>query len=496
MSYQRLPKLETENSEATTSTKTTTGPGAYGNMKLNPTVYDIHPGTGDLDELLRMIFCDDDVKVQQDLIANFDENNLDYATELGANLGQFEFHFKGNFKKFPTYNNHNPDFYGNIAPQYREHKAWLDRIRESLISGMLMESFRTGDTTKIDRLRELMEAMGKKKEFAMLISFSMDLTLYGFLLGNKTAGENAIKWYSTHAAKDPALAKPDDSSDQRYGKDFNSSVDSELEDGDPNKTNVIQEVDKFFNLGIRDKAYDYDMLHVPGYTKRMNFGVEEGFDDPKEQKKSAIHFKRDGKDVYMFINMLNRVKWAAELYHEGKAPFIMVSGADVWPKGTDYTEAELMRDWLTGKLKSDKHGIKDPISVNKILVDGYARHSTTNLRNAYRYMEQYGMTNALIVTDPKIFGQAEYFAGTVRSNRNQPVPFSGAHSTWIETVANNFGMTKDDARLISNNTLVRKKNHLIEFTPFVNLPNAEENTALRKAMINFASDDFFDYADY
>jgi hypothetical protein len=88
-----------------------------------------------------------------------------------------------------------------------------------------------------------------------------------------------------------------------------------------------------------------------------------------------------------------RVAVAANRYHEGKAPFVLVSGGFVHPNQTPYCEAlemkrALMRDYA--------------VPENAILIDPHARHTTTNLRNAARILYRYGFPferKGLITTD-------------------------------------------------------------------------------------------------
>jgi hypothetical protein len=75
-----------------------------------------------------------------------------------------------------------------------------------------------------------------------------------------------------------------------------------------------------------------------------------------------------------------RVEQAVMLYRTGRAPFILVSGGAVHPMLTPFFEAiemrrELMEAW--------------EIPANAILVDPYARHTTTNIRNAVREIIRY-----------------------------------------------------------------------------------------------------------
>lgn len=86
------------------------------------------------------------------------------------------------------------------------------------------------------------------------------------------------------------------------------------------------------------------------------------------------------------------VHLAAARYHAGLAPFIIVSGASVHPRGTTRVEAVELR-----KALIERYGIP----ANAIVLDPYARHTTTNLRNASRLLIAMGAPAAkpaLIVT--------------------------------------------------------------------------------------------------
>jgi len=66
----------------------------------------------------------------------------------------------------------------------------------------------------------------------------------------------------------------------------------------------------------------------------------------------------------------------------GLAPFIITSGGHVHPDRTTYCEALQMKRYLM-----ETHGIAE----DHILIDPYARHTTTNLRNVSRLALRYGM---------------------------------------------------------------------------------------------------------
>ena len=94
-----------------------------------------------------------------------------------------------------------------------------------------------------------------------------------------------------------------------------------------------------------------------------------------------------------------RIRMAAKRWREGLAPFIIVSGGAVHPNRTPYTEAiEMKRALLT------RYGI--PASA--VVVDPYARHTTTNLRNASRLLFRMGAPLDKPVVIMKLDGGPEY----------------------------------------------------------------------------------------
>ncbi len=78
----------------------------------------------------------------------------------------------------------------------------------------------------------------------------------------------------------------------------------------------------------------------------------------------------------------DRCDFAFERWKAGLAPFLLLSGGHVHPDGTPYSEAIEMKNYLMSKK-----GMPE----NAILVDPYARHTTTNVRNAAREALRYGV---------------------------------------------------------------------------------------------------------
>lgn len=77
-----------------------------------------------------------------------------------------------------------------------------------------------------------------------------------------------------------------------------------------------------------------------------------------------------------------RADQAAQLFLEGKAPLIILSGGHVHPMQTPYNEAIEMKKHVMEKFK---------IPEKSILIEPHARHTTTNFRNAARLAFRYGI---------------------------------------------------------------------------------------------------------
>ncbi|WP_316814371.1 YdcF family protein [Pedobacter heparinus] len=89
-----------------------------------------------------------------------------------------------------------------------------------------------------------------------------------------------------------------------------------------------------------------------------------------------------------------RSKMAAERFKKGLAPFIIVSGGHVYPAKTPYCEAIEMKKYMVEELG---------LPADAIIIEPYARHTTTNVRNASRIVYRFNMPQdkpVLVVTDP------------------------------------------------------------------------------------------------
>jgi hypothetical protein len=103
-----------------------------------------------------------------------------------------------------------------------------------------------------------------------------------------------------------------------------------------------------------------------------------------------------------------RVALAAEAYHAGKAPLILLSGGYVHPVQTRFAEAIEMKKVLL---------VEYHVPEAAVLVDPHARHTTTNMRNAAREIYRYHVPMnkpALVVSDA---AQTGYIAGQPFADR-------------------------------------------------------------------------------
>jgi hypothetical protein len=103
-----------------------------------------------------------------------------------------------------------------------------------------------------------------------------------------------------------------------------------------------------------------------------------------------------------------RVALAAQAYHAGQAPLILLSGGYVHPAHTRFAEAIEMKKVLLAEYH---------VPEAAVLVDPHARHTTTNMRNAAREVYRYHIPMnkpALVVSDA---AQTGYIAGQTFANR-------------------------------------------------------------------------------
>lgn len=76
-----------------------------------------------------------------------------------------------------------------------------------------------------------------------------------------------------------------------------------------------------------------------------------------------------------------RLNIAVQLFYEGQAPYIVVSGGAVHPAHTPYTEAYNLRQWLVEELG---------FPSERVVMEPHSRHTTTNYRNTARELDVLG----------------------------------------------------------------------------------------------------------
>lgn len=103
-------------------------------------------------------------------------------------------------------------------------------------------------------------------------------------------------------------------------------------------------------------------------------------------------------------------RMAAERYRRGLAPLIVVTGGSVHPRRTRFVEAVEIRRALV-----ERYGV----SAAAVVIEPYARHTTTNLRNVTRRLSSLGVPldrDTLIVTN---VDQSRYIESAEFTARNQ-----------------------------------------------------------------------------
>jgi len=123
--------------------------------------------------------------------------------------------------------------------------------------------------------------------------------------------------------------------------------------------------------------FAYRLLIVPGYT-------------PLNQKQATEVLHPVAR---------RRLELALAAHRAGDAPFLLVTGANVYPRGTPYVEAVQMKRALCAM----------GLDEDRVVVEPRARHTTTNLRNAGRIMRAHGIARALVVTVGGGIGGTDFF---------------------------------------------------------------------------------------
>lgn len=103
------------------------------------------------------------------------------------------------------------------------------------------------------------------------------------------------------------------------------------------------------------------------------------------------------------------LRLAANRFAQGDIPFIIITGGRAHPRATRFAEAEEMRRALIARYG---------VPADAIVIEPYARHTTTNLRNATRLLIAMGAPldhDALIVCNPQQSAMIESVQFTKRN---------------------------------------------------------------------------------
>ncbi|WP_143306320.1 YdcF family protein [Chitinophaga vietnamensis] len=133
-------------------------------------------------------------------------------------------------------------------------------------------------------------------------------------------------------------------------------------------------------LNRHDEAARYEPLSVTNkdaYTKIKSI-------DWTQQRYSAILILGAGPGNGDNISDAGkqRCAYGVARYRKGEAPFIIVSGGHVHPFGTPFSEGVEMKKYLVNVLH---------VPADAVIVEPYARHTTTNIRNAVRIAFRSGL---------------------------------------------------------------------------------------------------------
>ncbi|MBT2186553.1 YdcF family protein [Sphingobium nicotianae] len=159
-----------------------------------------------------------------------------------------------------------------------------------------------------------------------------------------------------------------------------------------------------------DPSVEFALALLHGSERTDAIGYEPlagGFNAPAMKRARSLDWKRFRYSAMIITGVGPEVegmslspfgkyhlRLAAQRFAAGDVPFLIVTGGRAHPRATRFTEAEEMRRALI-----ERYGVP----ADAIVVEPYARHTTTNLRNATRLLVAMGAPlemDALIVCNP------------------------------------------------------------------------------------------------
>lgn len=240
-------------------------------------------------------------------------------------------------------------------------------------------------------------------------------------------------------ARYPAIDGPDAAADSaRFKSDVAAALAPNPVDGYDSEASPDPSIDMALNLLDAAGRLDAIAFEPIGANNRQAVARSRTLDWTRYRFTAIIVPGVGPDDVSTPLSARGKlnVRLAAQMYDDDVAPFIIVSGGAVHPRGTHFVEAVEMRRTLM-----ERYGIP----ADAILIEPYARHTTTNLRNAARLLSALGAPfdrDALIVSNAEqsIYIESDDFhQRNLRELGYQPGAIGGRLSavalTWRPSIA-------------------------------------------------------------
>jgi hypothetical protein len=208
----------------------------------------------------------------------------------------------------------------------------------------------------------------------------------------------------------PAIDGPDDPDGRRSAEAVwlgRATEDDPTVSLDPSLALAIALLD----VNNRDNAVALDQLEAETNAKTLRRAKSVDWSRCPFTALIVVGFGPEDGATALSARSQVRIRIAAKRFAAGEAPFIIVSGGAVSPRGTKTVEAMEMRRALMERFG---------IPAEAILIDPFARHTTTNLRNAARLLARLGAPSAreaLIVTDTEHQAAIESVEFAARNQR-------------------------------------------------------------------------------
>lgn len=264
------------------------------------------------------------------------------------------------------------------ADCYYQAFKWIDGEIATLASSI--------SSAKIPALRsEILETLKKSNAYNVLEKAKDDDVLKNALLQDFTAMNKVIDIYA--AGSKPNYPKIDSISFDVKDKNYVQLLDGVRQEIVSEKVEnplMLTPIAAARFLEINER---WDTALMTALTEKENTATQRKIKltDFNKYPYSAILTLGAGPEIAgqpISPGGMLRARTAANLYREGMAPFIIVSGGRVHPYKTRSVEALEMKKYLVEMLG---------IPSDAVIIEPLARHTTTNFRNAARLMLEYGI---------------------------------------------------------------------------------------------------------